>query len=70
MTFSTIIHEAWNITHPRPYPKQKYYALQWEKPDFYPEKINNEWILLKYRKTDSPTKKQVRKQYWDKRLKL
>ena len=66
ITLSTAFDEIYNITHPRPNPKQKYYCLQWEKLDFYHKKINNEWILLKYRKTDSPTKKLARAKYWKK----
>ena len=68
-TFLTVSDEIWNINHPRPNPKQTYYAMQWEKADFYSQKINNEWVLRKYRKTDSPTKKEARAKYWKKRLK-
>ena len=66
ITFSTAFDEIYKITHPRPNTKQKYYCLQLEKLDFYHKKINNEWILLKYRKTDSPTKKLARAKYWKK----
>ena len=69
-TFLTVSDEIWNINHPRPNPKKKYYALQWEKQDFYTYKIDNEWVLRKYRKTDSPTKEEVRAKYWKKRLKF
>ena len=41
MTLLTHIDEIYNITHPRPFPKQTYYALQWDELDFIPEKINN-----------------------------
>ena len=63
-TFATVLDETWNMTHPRPYPKQHYYMLQWEELDFY--KVNNQWILRKYRKTDSETKQFLRKKYWRK----
>ena len=69
-TFLTVSDEIWNIKHPRPNPKQTYYAMQWEKADFYTYKINNQWVLRKYRKTDSNIKKHVRKKYWKKREKL
>ena len=69
MSLLTSIDEIWNITHPRPFPKQKYYSLQWEKLDFISEKINNEWVLHQYRESDNEMKSYVRKQYWKKRLK-
>ena len=68
--FIITIDEAWNINNPRPNPKEKYKALQWEESDFYSKKINDEWVLRKYRKTDSEIKKAVREEYWSKRLKL
>ena len=67
-TFFTIADEIWNINHPRPNPTQTYYALKWEKNDFYSYKINNEWVLRKYRKTDDETKRYVRNEYWKKRV--
>ena len=70
LTLLTITDEVWNINNPRPYSFQKYYMLQWEEKDFYSQKINGQWVLRKYRKTDSPLKKQVRKKYWAKRLKI
>ena len=69
-TLMTVSDEIWNIKHPRPYPKRTYYSLQWEEKDFYTKKINNEWVLRKYRKTDSPRKRKVRTKYWKKRLKF
>ena len=69
-TFLTISDEIWNINNPRPNPKKHYYCLQWEEKDFYSYKIENQSILRKYRKTDSPTKRQAREKYWKKRLKL
>jgi len=63
----TGIDEAWNINNPRPFPKGKYYRLQWEQKDFYSVKINNEWVLRKYRKTDSKLKRKIRTKYWEKR---
>ena len=70
LTLLTITDEVWNINNPRPYSFQKYYMLQWEEKDFYSQKINGQWVLRKYRKTDSPLKKQVRKKYWAKMLKI
>ena len=67
MTFATTMDEVWNIHNPRPNPKQKYYALEWEPKDFYSYKIDNEWVLRKHRKTDSETKKIIREQYWKER---
>ena len=69
-TLITASDEIWNIQHPRPHPKQTYYALEWEEKDFYTQKINNEWILRKYRKTDNKMKRYVRNQYWKKRVKF
>ena len=70
LTLLTITDEVWNINNPRPYSFQKYYMLQWEEKDFYSQKINNQWVLRNSRKTDSYIKKQVRKKYWAKRLKI
>ena len=69
-TLLTSYNELWNIKHPRPHPKQTFYMLQWEEKDFYTYKINNQWVLRPYRKTDSNLKKKVRKKYWKKREKL
>ena len=68
--FFLISDEIWNIQNPRPFPAKKYYALQWEKNDFYSYKINNEWVLRKYGKTDDETKRYVRNEYWKKRQKF
>ena len=67
---TTAIDEQWNINNPRPNPIKKYTYLQWEKADFFTYKINNEWVLRPYRKTDTKLKKKVRKKYWEKRGKL
>ena len=67
---TTAIDEQWNINNPRPNPNKTYNRLQWEKADFFTYKINNEWVLRPYRKTDSNLKKKVRKKYWKKRGKL
>jgi plasmid maintenance system killer protein len=66
-TFLLVSDEIWNIKNPRPFPVKKYHALKWEKKDFYSYKINNEWVLRKYRKTDDETKRYVRNEYWKKR---
>ena len=64
----TVSDEIWNINNPRPDPKGKYYWLVWEEKDFYSFKVGNEWVLRKFRKTDSPLKKRIRARYWKKRL--
>ncbi len=66
----TLSDEIWNINHPRPEPKKQYYMIQWEKNDFYSYKIKNEWVLRKYRKTDTPLKRRIRNKYWEKIVKL
>ena len=63
-TLLTTIDELWNINNPRPYPKQNYYVLQWDKEDFYSQKIRGEWVLRPKRKTDSKIKQRIRQQYW------
>ena len=67
MTFATCLDETWNMLNPRPFPAAKYHMLQWEIKDFYTFKIEGEWVLRKYRKTDSKTKRFLRNQYWEKR---
>ena len=64
MTFTTIFDETWNLTHPRPFPKQKYYSVKWEEEDFYTKKYKGQWILKKYCETDSKTKRIIRENYW------
>ena len=64
LTIITFGDEIWNINNPRPYSFQKYYMLQWEQKDFYSKKINGEWILRKYRKTDTKLKRRVRDKWW------
>ena len=65
MTFLFVVDETWNMKHPRPYPKQNYYMMQWEEKDFYTFKIEGEWVLRKYRKTDTELKKTLRDKYWN-----
>ena len=65
-TLLTISDEIWNINNPRPYSFKAYRLLQWEEKDFYSKKINEQWILRKYRKTDTKLKKRLRKKYWAK----
>jgi len=48
----TLSDEIWNINTPRHYSFKSYELLQWEEKDFYSQKINNECILRKYRKTN------------------
>ena len=66
----TLSDEVWNIKHPRHYSFKSYKLMQWEENDFYTQKINNEWVLRKYRKTDTPLKRRLRTKYWKKRLKF
>ena len=61
-TFAIYIDEAWNMSHPRPYPKQTYHLLNWEELDFYKHK--GQWKLRKFRESDSLTKKYFRDKYW------
>jgi len=58
----TMADEIWNIQHPRPFPKQHYYMLQWEQADFIQLK-NGEWILRPKRKVDNELKKAIREKY-------
>ena len=51
MTFMTIGDEVWNIKHPRPFPKVKYVAVNWELRDFHLR--NGECILRKVGKNES-----------------
>jgi len=67
MTFATCLDETWNMLNPRPNPANIYYAMQWEAKDFYSVKIKGQWVLRKFRKTDSETKRYLRNQYWEKR---
>ena len=64
----TAFDEGWNLNNPRPNPDKQYHWIQWEKKDFYSFKVDNEWVLRKKRKTDSPLKKRIRAKYWKKRL--
>ena len=65
----TLSDEIWNINTPRHYSFKSYKILKWEDKDFYSQKINNEWVLKKYRANDNETKKYVRKLYWTELLK-
>ena len=62
-TMLTMADEIWNIQHPRPFPKQHYYMLQWEQADFVQLK-NGEWALRPKRKVDSKLKKAIREKYY------
>ena len=62
--FTITLDEVWNMYNPRPNPLKSYYVIQWEEKDFYSKKINNEWILRKYRKTDDENKRIIRENYW------
>ena len=62
MTFATVFDEAWNIQHPRPYPKQHYYMMQWEEEDFIKMRDGSYKLRVKC-KTDSELKKHARDNY-------
>ena len=66
-TLLTISDEIWNINHPRKYSYNKYYLVYWDSKDFYSVKIEDEWVLRKYRKTDNKIKRKARNKYWEKR---
>ena len=68
--FSICIDEIWNIYNPRINPNKEYTCLQWEKDDFYNKKIYGQWVLKKYRATDTETKKYVRNLYWTQLLEI
>ena len=63
-TFTTIADEVWNMTHPRPYPTQEYYSVQWEELNFY--EVNGQWMIREFRETDDEKKAFLRKIYWRK----
>ena len=67
ITFLFVADEIWNMKSPRPFPKQNYYMMQWEEQDFYSQKIDDEWVLRKYRKTDTELKRSLRNEYWNDR---
>lgn len=67
MTLLSVGDEIWNINNPRPYPSKTYSYIQWEEKDFYTFKIEDKWVLRKYRKTDSNFKRKLRNKYWKKR---
>ena len=68
--FSICIDEIWNIYNPRIKPNKEYTCLQWETDDFYSKKIYGQWVLKKYKATDTKTKKYVRNLYWTQLLEI
>tara|TARA_R100000808_G_C2103085_1_gene119530 strand:+ start:291 stop:542 length:252 start_codon:yes stop_codon:yes gene_type:complete len=64
--FLTTIDETWNIQNPRPFPQEEYYIVTWEAKDFYSYKVQDQWILRQYRKTDGFIKRRIRNKYWRK----
>lgn len=64
ITFIFIADECWNMNHPRPFPKQEYYIMQWEEDDFIKMKDGSYRLRLQ-RKTDSDLKKHARQKALD-----
>jgi hypothetical protein len=60
MTFLTIVDEAWNMTHPRPFPKVKYMTVNWEVRDFDLFE-DGSYILKKVGKKDDINKAEARR---------
>ena len=60
MTFMTIGDEVWNMTHPRPFPKAKYIAVNWELRDFDLLK-DGRCVLKKVGKKDDNNKAEARR---------
>jgi len=66
IVFNLIIflpNEEWNAQNPRPFPRNDYVLINWEKADFYHWEISNEYDLLKYRAEDNKYKAKARR-YW------
>ena len=61
-----MVDEIWNIENPRPYPKAKYYMLEWEEDDFIKMK-DGSYLLRPKRKTDNELKRYIRNEYWEKK---
>tara|TARA_R110002020_G_scaffold133393_2_gene297703 strand:+ start:576 stop:830 length:255 start_codon:yes stop_codon:yes gene_type:complete len=61
-TMTTAIDEAWNMTHPRPYPKQEYVLLNWEELDFYQDQ--GKWLIREFRESDNETKAYFRSKHY------
>ena len=66
INFMIVADEVWNISNPRPYPKAKYYMLEWEEDDFIKMKDGG-YLLRPKRKTDNELKRYVRNEYWRKK---
>ena len=56
-------NEEWNAQNPRPFPRNDYVLINWEKADFNHWEISNEYTLKKYRKEDNKYKAKARR-YW------
>ena len=68
ITFSVIADEAWNIKNPRPEPKDKYLAVNWEKEDFI-FYTDGSYVLRKKRKVDNKNKAEARRQWHERKAK-
>jgi hypothetical protein len=63
LTLLSVGNEVWNYNNPRPFPRGKYYVIQWEAKDFYSYKIKGEWVLRPKRKVDSKCKAKARRKW-------
>ena len=63
MGILTPIEEIWNYNNPRPYPKQDYILINWEKGDF--KKVDGEWVLMTKHMHDKPFKAKARRKYYE-----
>ena len=68
MTFTTIADEVWNIKHPRPEPKDKYLAVNWEKEDFI-FYTDGSYVLREKRKVDNQNKSEARRKWHERKAK-
>lgn len=63
ISFTFVLDESWNMSNPRPFPKQKYYMMQWEEDDFIKMK-DGSYVLRPKQKADNNLKKYARKKAW------
>ena len=68
ITFSVIADEVWNIKNPRPEPKDKYLAVNWEKEDFI-FYTDGSYVLREKRKVDNKNKAEARRQWHEREAK-
>ena len=67
-------NEEWNAQNPRPFPKNEYVLINWEKADFYHWEISNEYDLsfkvidLKYYPYTNDLTNNIKKTIYNKSL--